>query len=89
MRTTLNISDDLYTAIKVEAARRGESVTSVIEEAMRRFLAEGYVRPESSFPVSGRSGGLRPGIDLDDADQMYELLYGSMERVSVGAQRHR
>ena len=88
MRTTLNIADDLYTAVKVEAARRGETVTSVIEEAMRRLLAERGTQAESSFPVSERSGGLRPGIDLDDPEQMYELLYGSMDRVSAGNQVH-
>ena len=88
MRTTLNIADDLYTAVKVEAARRGETVTSVVEEAMRRLLAERGTQPESSFPVSERSGGLRSGVDLDDPEQMYELLYGSMDRVSARTQVH-
>jgi hypothetical protein len=87
MRTTLNIDDDLYTAVKVEAARRGETVTRLVEEAMRSLLAKDEPPQESSFPVSRRGGGLRPGVDLDDPDQMYELLYGPMERVSVGAQR--
>jgi len=86
MRTTLNISDDLYTAVKVEAARRGETVTSVIEDAMRQLLSKSEMRPEVSFPVSELSGGLRAGVDLDDPDQMYELLYGSMERVVTGVQ---
>lgn len=86
MRTTLNISDDLYTAVKVEAARRGETVTSVIEEAMRQLLAKSEMRPESSFPVSERSGGLRAGVDLGDPYQIYELLYGSMEHVVTSAQ---
>ena len=88
MRTTLNIADDLYTAVKVEAARRGETVTSVVEEAMRRLLAERGTQPESSFPVSERSGGLRSGVDLDDPEQMYEILYGSMDRVSARTQVH-
>ena len=88
MRTTLNIADDLYTAVKVEAARRGETVTSVIEEAMRRLLAERGTQAQSSFPVSERSGGLRSGIDLDDPEQMYELLYGSMDRAAARTQVH-
>lgn len=88
MRTTLNISDDLYTAVKVEAARRGATVTSVIEEAMRRLLAEGETQPESAFPVSERSGGLRPGVNLDNPDQMYELLYSPVDRLSTGPPVH-
>lgn len=74
MRTTLNIDDALYTRAKVEAARRGETVTSVIEGALRQVL---LVEPEFSprdFPVSTKSGGLRPGVDLDDAAMMYSLL---------------
>jgi len=86
VRTTLNISDHLYTAIKVEAARRGETVTSLVEEAIRRLLAEGEAPPGSDLPVSERRGGLRSGVDLDDPDQMYELLYGALDRAVAGGQ---
>ena len=41
MRTTLNINDDLYREVKVEAARRGVSTTSVIEEALRMATVYG------------------------------------------------
>jgi hypothetical protein len=59
IRTTLNISDDLYAAVKVEAARRGETVTIVIEDAMCQLVAKSEMQPEVSFPGPERSGGLR------------------------------
>jgi len=58
MRTTLNIDDDLYRDIKVEAARRGFSITRVIEEALRASLHSADIaRPD--FPMSSRSGRCR------------------------------
>ncbi|MEI6374212.1 MAG: CopG family transcriptional regulator [Actinomycetes bacterium] len=87
MRTTLNIDDDLYRDIKVEAARRGSSITSVIEDALRASLRSADIaRPD--FPVSSRSSGVRAGVDLDDPNQWFELLYGDDDRrADVGSRR--
>jgi len=87
MRTTLNIDDDLYRDIKVEAARRGSSITSVIEDALRASLRSADIaRPD--FPVSSRSSGVRAGVDLDDPNQWFELLYGDNDRrADVGSGR--
>lgn len=82
MRTTLNISDDLYQAVKIEAARRGDTVTSLVEESLRRLLDRPGELARVPFPVSSRSGGVKPGVDLSDPDQMYDLLYGAEERSS-------
>lgn len=74
MRTTLSIDADLIREVKVEAARRGVSMTSVIEEALRAALrpAAGAGRPD--FPVSARARGVRPGFSLDDPEQLHALL---------------
>jgi hypothetical protein len=40
MRTTLNLDDELAAAAKAEASRRGTTVTSLIEDGLRRVLAE-------------------------------------------------
>jgi len=80
MRTTLNIDDDLYRFVKLEAVRRGVTATSVIEDALRSAmrLHRETVAPE--FPVSARTGGLRPGVNLQDSDQLYEMLYADDDR---------
>lgn len=80
MRTTLNIDDDIYRFVKMEAVRRGVTATSVIEEALRAAMRLSSEDAVPEFPVSPRSGGLRPGINLEDADQLYELLYGDGDR---------
>jgi hypothetical protein len=77
MLTTLNINDDLYREVKVEAARRGVSIITVIEEALRLALRPQQREEPQDFPVSSRSGGVRPGVKLGDPDDLYQLLYGA------------
>lgn len=80
MRTTLNIDDSLYRRVKAEAALRGCSVTSLLEEALRRALAAADASaPVLEMPVSTKSGGLSAefaasGIDLDDTSSVLEYL---------------
>jgi hypothetical protein len=75
MRTTLSIDDDLYRRAKAAAAMRGSSVTSLIEDALRRALdtptTPAHV-PE--LPVARESGGPLPGIDLHDARALAAVL---------------
>jgi plasmid stability protein len=50
VKTTLDIDEDLYAAVKVEAARIGRSVHEVIEDALESWLvrAEEAVDRESA-----------------------------------------
>ena len=80
MRTTLSINDELYREVKVEAARRGLSVTSVIEQALRAALRPQHDTEPPDFPISTRSSGIRSGINLTDPNDLYDLLYGDDDR---------
>ena len=82
MRTTLNIDDDLYRAVKVAAAQRGTSATSVIEDALRSALQPATATDRPEFPVSQRSGGAR--VDLANPDRLYDLLYGDGDAAAQG-----
>lgn len=66
MRTTISIDDGLYRRTKARAAESGQSVGSVIEDALRALLD----RPETSGPLAPLTvfdgTGVLPGIDLDD-----------------------
>lgn len=76
MRTTISLDDRVYAEFKVLAARSGESVSSVIERAMRRYLLDRDATPATApltLPTM-RSGGVRPGIDLDDMSHVHEVL---------------
>ena len=77
MRTTLNIDDGLYRRVKAEAALRGCSVTSLLEESLRLLLAAplpGHaVRP---LRVAKETGSPFAGVDLHDARALRDLLDG-------------
>jgi hypothetical protein len=74
VKTTLDIDDGLYREIKVMAARNGETITSVIELALREALLRRGPRPRPSLPVLRGTGGLRPGVDITDNAAVRELL---------------
>ncbi|WP_102141637.1 type II toxin-antitoxin system VapB family antitoxin [Mycobacterium hubeiense] len=76
MRTTVNIDDSLLAEAKVVAARTSRSLGSVMEDALRAMLrrdAEERGRGEFRLPTHG-SGGLQPGVDLEDKEALAELL---------------
>jgi hypothetical protein len=75
MRTTLSIDDDLYRRAKAAAAMRGSSVTSLIEDALRRALdAPTTPAQVPELPIARESGGPLPGIDLHDARALAAVL---------------
>lgn len=79
MRTTLRVDDELLRRAKGHAARQGRSLTSVFEEALRRLLAESERREERGrveLPVSSASGGVLPGVDLDDSAVLLDVMEG-------------
>ncbi|MGV9797883.1 type II toxin-antitoxin system VapB family antitoxin [Mycobacterium sp. NPDC003449] len=76
MRTTVNIDDHLLAEAKILAARTSRSLGSVVEDALRAMLTrvgdENHT-PTFRLPTHG-SGGLRPGVDLDDKEALAEIL---------------
>lgn len=76
MRTTVTLPDPIYDDVRVRAAQSGRSVSSVIEEALRVYLlAAAAPAPVAAPPLpTMRSGGTRPGIDLDDMSAVREIL---------------
>ena len=77
MRTTVRLDDGLLRQVKAEAARRGETVTALIERGLRLILSGSHHvrrRPRVKLPVSRASGGTRPGIDLNDSSALLDRL---------------
>lgn len=77
MRTTVRLDPGLMAQAKKEAARRGESLTSLIERGLRLVLA----RPSKTekkrridIPVSEATGGTQPGVNLDDSAALLDLM---------------
>jgi hypothetical protein len=75
MRTTVNIDDHLLSEAKQIAARSHRSLGHVIDDALRRMLTETSSAASTSvtLPAHG-NGGVLPGVDLEDKEQLAELL---------------
>jgi hypothetical protein len=75
MRTTLNLDDRIVEAAKRYAAREGTSLTAVIDRALRQFLASQRRTPHDfRLELKIRSTRVRPGVDMEDRDALYDLM---------------
>jgi hypothetical protein len=77
MRTTVRLDDGLLEQARREAARRGVTLTSLIEQGMRLVLRrapQGPERPAARLPVCRAGGGTLPGVDLDDSASLLDRL---------------
>jgi plasmid stability protein len=78
MKTTLNIDDSVVQRLREEAARRGSTMSELVEAGLR------YVLGDEPVPASGRrallplprwrSGGVR--VDLADRGALHDLMDG-------------
>ena len=76
MRTTIRLDDQLLKEAKQLAVDTDQTLTAVIEDALRERLARPK-QPARRSPVSltvFEGQGLQPGIDLDDSATLLELL---------------
>jgi hypothetical protein len=81
VRTTIRLDDRLLRDLKKHAAARGHTLTAVIEDAVRQFLARtasGDGRPKAPpFRVITFKGRPRPGVDLDDSAALLDVMEGT------------
>src|SRR5215510_8531757 len=77
MRTTLDLDDDLARKAKGRATQDGTTLTAVIEEALRRYLAPA---PRTGKPfrlkLLTKRGRPVPGVNVADRDALYERMEG-------------
>lgn len=75
VRTTLNLDDELMRRAREVAAKRGSTLTGLIEDALRQSLERRHpalMEPVELPTVQGR--GLQPGVDLDDSASLLDLM---------------
>ena len=76
MRTTVRIDKHLLSEAKRLATETDHTLTAVIEEALRETLARRKLTKVSrpvKLVVFG-SGGLLPGVDLDDTASLLDVM---------------
>jgi hypothetical protein len=73
MKTTLVIDDTVMQRLREEAARRGVTMSALVEAGLRRVLDERPAHADTLPPLPRwDSGGAR--VDVADRDALYELL---------------
>lgn len=74
MKTTLNISDVTMREVKREAARRRQTMSEMVEAALRTIIEP--QRRDVKLPPLPEfgSGGLR--VDVADRDALYNVMGG-------------
>ncbi len=79
MKTTLDITDTLFEEAKRIAARDGETLRSLVEQGLRKVLAErqAKTKPFKLKDASFGGGGLRPEVAHLSP---HEIIYFSYER---------
>lgn len=77
MRTTVRLDDALLEQARREAAKRGQTLTSLLEMGLRLILAQSSKETPArkvELPVSRAGGGVLPGIDLNDSASLLDAL---------------
>ena len=65
--------------VRREAARRGETITSLIEQGLRVVLLQSQKSERAhsvNLPVAQETGGTLPGIDINNNADLLDKLGG-------------
>jgi hypothetical protein len=76
MKTTLNIDDTVMERLRQEAAKRGTTMSALVEAGIRRVLDEGGGKTPArrrKLP-SWNSGGEK--VDISNRDALYGMMEG-------------
>ena len=76
METTLTLDDAVMRELREEAARRGTTLSALVEAAVRRMLAERSApNPEADElpPLPSWKCG-KPLVDVADREALYEVI---------------
>ena len=74
MRTTIRLDDALLRRAKSLAAASGRSLNDFIADAVRAAVAPRSTHHTASALPTFAGSGLLPGVDLDDAASLLDLM---------------
>ncbi len=75
MKTTLVIDDEIMRRLKAEAARRGTTISNLVESALRAMLEERADGAPELPPLPSFDLG-RPSVDVADRDALFQAMEG-------------
>jgi hypothetical protein len=76
MRTTIDISDELFRQAKRKAAEEGIPLREVVDAALRGYLSRRPTRKGYRLRWKTDRGRILPGVDLDDRGSLFDLMDG-------------
>jgi hypothetical protein len=82
LRTTIRLEESLLEQAKAEAARQNKTLTSLVEEGLHLVLKEARKpadRKRTPMPVSKRTGGTWPGIDINNSADLLDIMDGYVD----------
>jgi post-segregation antitoxin (ccd killing protein) len=76
MRTTIRLDDKLLRDAKLHALNTGQTLTAVIEAALRQHLTLSRQLEEQPAVelVTYGAHGVQPGVDLDNSADLLDLM---------------
>ncbi|MGI8983924.1 MAG: ribbon-helix-helix protein, CopG family [Acidimicrobiales bacterium] len=74
MRTTVSIDDHLLAAARDRAQARGQTLSQILEDALRSELVRDAGGERPKVPVFTAGTGARPGIDLSSNRAIHAVL---------------
>lgn len=77
MRTTVRLDDALLDRARREAAKRGITLTALIEQGLRLALRRPMKTPKEQrvrLPECRAGGGLVVGVNLDDSARLLDRM---------------
>ena len=76
MKTTFNIDDALMQQLRIEAARRNTTMTSIVEAGIRHVIANGDAKPSSASKTRRLPtwNGGRELVDISNRDELYRIF---------------
>lgn len=76
MKTTLDISDDLFARSRKLAQREGTTLRAVVEEGLRLALKARAAKPPRSFRFPTHAGGgFQAGFEMASWSQIRDAIY--------------
>lgn len=73
MKTTLVIPDPVMKRVKEHAAREGTTISSIVEAALRAFLAD-LGKPRVALPPMPTWDLGIPAVDVADREALYDFF---------------
>ena len=76
MRTTIDITDELLLQARKRAADQRMPLRKIMEAALRAYLSSRPRKENYRLQWRTERGRLRPGVDLDDRNALFDLMDG-------------